>query len=142
MSAGKTVLDAFEQDFYAGDRWALFEAIRYSHQADVSIPEWVRRELDAALERYQSGAVRELGAAFGIKRGKNKSLAAIQSREKQIKPGVSRLASVIFGIEAGVARGEKLTPLCVEVGKRFGVSGATAKSWYYEGQKIRKSFSK
>lgn len=116
-----------EEKYYEGNSLMLFEAIRRCAQYNIKLPEWIRYELEAGLNKYSGGEVKTFGEAFNITRQKGTHIDSIKKERK--------LAWPVFNYIHNMNEKEK-TPVDEELfnkaGKNFGISGSTARDYYYK----------
>lgn len=113
-----------------GRRIALFEAIQLCGQCRAPLPDWVRQELQKALDRYNSAEAWEFGEAFGIVREKY----AKQPAERQKQRLAARVYWAIVEEHRKTGKGISLS-LCQGVGNDFGISASVAYNYYREIKK-------
>lgn len=115
--------------YSAGDKLMLFVAILRCAQYKLPLPDWIRWELEAGMHKFIRAEAYEFGEAFGISREKYFRKDAEQKK--------SQLAFKVFRMVRDLHEKEGRgihQALFDYVGKEFGISGSTARDYYYEVQ--------
>jgi hypothetical protein len=118
--AGLSPLERLRKDFEEGDKRALFEAICW---AGASLPDWVRKGLREAHERFECGDINSWEDIFG-KPFPGKSRKTAQNRAL----GINIWVEVRRRIDQGQPIDEHLFE---QVGKSFDMKHSTVSKLYY-----------
>lgn len=110
--------------FYQGDKLMLFEAVRRCAQYGISMPDWIRIELESGLTMYHKHEVKDFGDAFGISRGSGYHQNAEKKKSEKAFSVWKRVQSLH---RDGCSIDNELFNL---VGKEYAVSGSTARDYY------------
>lgn len=119
----QSMIDECEDDFYAGNKMALFDAIQICAEA---MPSWINQEINAALWKYNTAESKELGEAFGIERNKGFTQSAEYKNRRY--PWYVWL----FIQERHLKFGEPIDQAIFDAaGEKFIISGRKARDYYY-----------
>lgn len=133
MSVFSEDVDECRRAYYEGDSLMLFEAIRRCAQYGLTLPDWIRFELEAGLNRYKGAEAKEFGEAFGVTREKGFHQNAARERQRKAFP-------IYLEVQRRHEEGEPIDEsMFAQVGALFCISGSRAKGFYYE---VAQSFQK
>jgi len=130
----KEDIDQCEIEYYSGNSFMLFEAIRRCAQYSMLLPDWARWELERGMRKYTDAEVGEFGEAFGIAKQthlrakRKKHLYAWKVYERCIQ-----LNKKGIGLDI---------PLWEEVAKEFPISPGQVKKYFYDVSQYLSDISK
>ncbi len=129
----KENMERLENEFYQGNPYVLFEALRRCGVYQEPIPGWVTKELSEGLERYQDYQTHEFGEAFNIPR--QRKIKSLRNKFKKDITGKSLLCRVyecaVKLSSEGVGTPELWAYVAEEVG--LGKQGASTVRNYLNG---------
>ena len=126
-----------EDNYFRGDKWLLFEALRRCGQYGTPWPLWVRNAYEAALLEYQDGKARTLDEAFGIKREKGQRLHALAKRMQRDHTLISLQTRLYRFVEERRKIGAVLSreSAFADAGEKFEISPGLAEKIYREADR-------
>lgn len=118
------LLQHYQRRFAEGDRKELLPALRLCLDRGYSVPAWLRTALIEGIGRVELGHVTSWDNIFG-------SAKVIAGRGRKVRIATKVLEEVVAS--EGKHRGKKIANKFTDViGPKLGVSGGTAKRFYYE----------
>lgn len=110
-------------EYWKGDRFMLFEAIRRCAQYGRKIPQEIRYELEQGMIRYSSAEVETVEDAFGIKK-RSSSLKTLRKR-LELSP------KIYFRVNTLMDEGLPIDQALHQVAKEFNMAMSTCRDKYY-----------
>jgi hypothetical protein len=124
-------LEGLHTNFNAGDKNALFQAIRECGRQNIPMPEWTVNAFFAATNRWYRMDVKTLDDAFGIEWPKGKRFDAAK-RNQNLSYAVYRRCFELSNPELPPeTRRRRDNQLFEDVGKEFGIGKTLASRYFY-----------
>ncbi len=119
------ILELNRQLFAEGDRKELLPALRLCLDCGYSVPAWLRTALIQGIGRVESGRVKSWDDIFGLAK-------VIAGRGRKVRIAIKVLEELVAS-EGKSRRGKRIANKFTDIiGPKLGVSGGTAKRFYYE----------
>jgi hypothetical protein len=126
-----TLVDGMKGIYDQGHRRILFCAIALCAEKKIALPDWVAKEFLEGMRKLNSFEVGSWDEAFGPALPRRKQLSALRKRHAKQEPVWRRIRELHAG-------GKPLDQALFDrVGSEFGISGGTAKSYYYDESRDR-----
>ena len=123
-------LDDYQKVFEAGDKRALWSAIRHCAWYQAVMPPWMVDAIDANYQGIKDGHVRDFNEAFGGKPGDRRT------RARRERLHTSSL-KVTYAIHAAHLKGHAIDDsLFDDIGKQFGLGLSATRECYKAGRKL------
>jgi len=125
-------LNALKQRYASGDKTALIDALKmYTNIDRTEMPDWVAGAVFQALNKWRECEVLTLDEAFGVTRRKGFRLDVEHKKRVtafQIYDAYETSRQEVKNLRKQGRRGVSVWEI---LGKKFGMSGGTAKDYHY-----------